>query len=174
MWLNSREAVIEPSAAGWKVETGPQGHTILINPSGRRFDVGETMYPDILTSHLFKLGVPRLEAEFLMLHFTPAASGASMLYVFTILPGNVPYRAADLLHHWEWWDSGRDWQETLFVDSDKDGIPELRDDDAYRHCGTVTYYSFDGKKFSPLWVEYYEAPEDEDYNLKLISRRGVQ
>ena len=162
--------LVAPSAAGWSVCPGPDGQTILTNPAGRDFDVGETMYPCITSTHLLKIHVEELKADFLILHVNPIASGSVTLTVFTILPGQIPVRAADIDHHWAWNDA-ENWRETLFVDSDGDGVPELRDGGVYRWRGTNTYYSFDGTRFHPLWIEDYQAPEGDDYNLKLISRR---
>ncbi|MCY2930129.1 MAG: hypothetical protein NTV86_11675 [Planctomycetota bacterium] len=163
-------ALVAPSAAGWSLRPGPDAQTVLTNPAGRDFDVGETMYPDITSTHLLMLHVEELKADFLVLHVDPLASGGSTLTVFTILPGQVPVRAADIDHHWEWNDA-ENWRETLFVDSDGDGVPELRDGGAYRYRGTNTYYSFDGTRFGPLWIDDYQAPEGDDYHLKLLSRR---
>lgn len=162
--------LVTPSAAGWSVCPGPDGQTILTNPAGRDFDVGETAYPDITPTHLIKVRVEELKADFLILHVAPAASGSVTLTVFTILSGQVPVRAADIQHHWEWSDA-ENWRQTLFVDSDGDDVPELRNCGAYRYRGTNTYYSFDGTRFHPLWIEDYQAPEGDDYHLKLLSRR---
>ena len=168
-----QEVVIDPSAAGWSVKLGAEGQTVLRNPRGQEFDVGKTQYPDIAPTYLLKLSIPELKASFLVLHIDPVASGGSELTVFTLLPNDVPIRAADLHHHWEW-EVITDWKQTLFADSDGDGVLELRDWGAYRWFGTDTYYSFDGKRFHPLWVEEYQAPDDDDYNLKLVSRRKAQ
>lgn len=167
------DAVIEPSAAGWNVRLGPNNETVLVNPQGRAFNMGKTQYPDTIPTHLLKVRVDELKAQFLILHVGPAASAASILTVFTIMPNNVPLRAADIRHHWEWCMVGEnDWKETLFVDSDGDGVPELHDHDIWKEGGTITYYSFDGKSFHPLWVEEYKA--DDDAKINLVSRRRVQ
>ena len=167
------QVLIDPSASGWDVTTGPEGQTVLVAPDGHAYDVGRTQYPDIVQARLCRFTVEELEVEFLVLYVPPVASGGSTLTLFTIRPGNVPVRAADIRHHWEP-HHVRDWKATLFTDSDGDGVLELRDDDAYRWSGTVTYYAFDGQRFSPLWIEEYQASEDNDYDLQLISRRKVQ
>ncbi|HDZ21167.1 MAG TPA: hypothetical protein ENH78_07740 [Phycisphaerae bacterium] len=167
------EVLIDPSASGWDVRLGVAGQTVLISPGGRTYDVGKTQYPDIVRARLHRFPVEELKAEFLALYMPPAASGPSTLTLFTIRAGDTPVRAADIRHHWEP-HNVRDWKATLFTDSDGDGVLELRDNDAYRWGGTVTYYAFDGQRFSPLWIEEYKAPEDKDYDLKLISRRRAQ
>ena len=149
------------------MKLGGDLQTVLVNPQGQAFDIGKTQYPDINPAHLLKYRVEELKADFLVLHICPVASGGGMLTVFTILPDNTPFRAADIEHHWETLDNPR---ETLFTDSDGDGIPELRDWNAYRWHGTNTYYSFDGRQFHPLWRDYYEAPADDDYNMKFVLR----
>ena len=165
-------AAVDASALGWTVTLGSKCETVLVNPHGRAFNVGKTRYPDISKTHLYRLFVPELKAEFLVLHIDPVASGGSDLTVFTILPNDVPCRAADIHHHWEW-QMVADWKQTLFVDSDGDGVLELRDWGAYRWSGTNTFYSFDGTRFRPLWIEKYKAADDDDYDLKLVSRRRV-
>jgi hypothetical protein len=168
------QALITPSAAGWGMKVGAKGQTILIGPQGRAFDVGETQYPDIARARLYKCAVKELGAVFLILYVPPVASGGSQLTLFTIKPGNVPVRAADITTHCESCNSPEDWKEELFVDSDGDGILELRENDAYRWSGTKTYYAFNGERFFPLWIEEYKAPDNDDYHLTLVSRRRAQ
>ncbi len=169
----STVVVVEDSARGWQVEADDVGNTTLVNPRGQRFDVGPTQYPDINRTRLIKIAVQELRAEFLILYVPPVASGGSTLTVFTIASNDTPVRAADLRHHWEP-QMVTDWRETLFVDSDGDGIPELRDWGAFRWEGANTFYSFDGVRFHPLWVEQFKASEDNSYDMKLVSRRRVK
>ena len=164
---------ITASAFGWRVRATPSPFpaTILVSPSDKEYNVGETMYPDITHAVLWKISVPELRATFLILYAPPACSGASVMSVFHLLPGNVPVLVAEIRHHFEFGivpndpsarvvggPGGTLLRDVLFVDSDGDGIPELRDDDAYRWEGSITYFRWDGQTFRPLWVEHYVAP----------------
>jgi hypothetical protein len=146
---------ISASAAGWGVRAGPSKPgrhpaTILVDPRGIEHDVGETMYPDVVRAVLWRVRAEELRLDLLVLYVPPAASGATAMSVFRILPGDRPVRLADIRHHYEFGfipgqrdparvkvafpDSpgGRLLREFLFVDSDGDGILELKEGDSYR------------------------------------------
>ena len=169
--------VVHGSAAGWSLRAAPDGSTIVVNPKGSEFRVGSTRYPDRQPTTLWLVGVPALKREFLVLFTPPTASGAVPMTLFTIKQdGEAIVRAADILHHYEWdseYTTVDEVRETLFVDSDGDGTPELVDDDVWKWGGTLTYSVLLEDRFQPRWRETF-ALDESSGKVVLTKRESVQ
>ena len=155
--------VTHPSAAGWSLRVAADESTIVVSPKGRELRIGRTQYPDWSPATLWRVRVPALQREFLILHVSPMASGAVPLTVMTIkADGDSTVRAADILHHYEWQadiTTPNQILDALFVDSDRDGVPELVDDDVGKSGGTRTYHVLTGDRFVPKWRETFKLEE---------------
>lgn len=169
--------VVHPSATGWSLRVAADGSTIVVNPRAKEFLVGATVYPNRTPTTLWRVDVPRLGREFLVVFAAPMASGAMTMTLFTIRQdGETIVRAADILHHYEWkaeYTTADNVREALFVDSDGDGIPELVDDDVWKWGGALTYYVLVGDRFQPRWRETYELDE-ATARVVLTRRESVQ
>ena len=150
-------AVVHSSAAGWSLRVAPDESTIVVSPKGREFKIGKTQYPDWLPATLWRVRVPALRRDFLVLHVSPMASGAVPMTLLTIKGDDESVvRAADIRHHYEWRSditTTNQVIDALFVDSDSDGIPELVDDDVWKWGGKRTFYVLAGDRFVPRWEE---------------------
>ena len=189
------DVLITPSAEGWQVKPGPPPEdganthptTVLLNPKGTEYDIGQTQYPDVTMATLFCVDVRELNARFLVLYMPPVASGGSEMAVIHIDEDDNPAVSALIGHHYEWRQAARSRtarvffadcpphgalvRDILFVDSDDNGVPELMEDFVGRFGGTITYHRFDGRTFKPLWVEEYEPTRRGGHQMKLVSRK---
>src|SRR5262245_14999648 len=170
-------AIIHPSAAGWSLRVAPDESTIVVSPKGREFKIGKTQYPDSPPATLWRVRVPALRGDFLIVHVSPMASGAVPMTVLSIKAGGDSIvRAADILHHYEWRadiTTTNQILDALFVDSDSDGLPELVDDDVWKWGGTRTYSVWAGDRFTPKWRETFRLDEPTGRIIR-VSRELVK
>jgi hypothetical protein len=170
---------VSPSAKGWNLMEGDNDTTIVINPEGKKINIGKTDFSDVISKvTLWVINVKELNAKFLVIYFSPIASGAVPMTLCHIDKNNDVSVSAVINHHWELradLDNADDLKDMLFTDSDRDNILELQDDDVGKYGGKFTFYSWlsKEKKFIPLWVETLEL-EEGDSRPRLISRINVQ
>lgn len=172
---------IDSSAAGWHVrarrsESGScQPSTVLVGPTGREFNMGQTFYPDtIIRSTLCLVTNTTLRAQFLVLHTGPACSAAVPTSVFYLRGDGRPLWAATVLSHLEslyldahtpndWW----------FEDVDGDGVEELVDEDVGKWGGRIIYHRFGGERFSPYWIEIWQEDHERECGVSIKSTRRI-
>jgi nitrogen fixation protein len=176
------------SAKGWTIKPRPPRRphptTIVVNPAGQEFNIGETAYPDIHETNIWIVEVKELNAKFLLIHVPPACSASVPMPVLYIDNDNCVTLAATIQQRFEFkpqpddepgfnprinFDGTTFLRDMLFKDSDGDGIRELVENDCWKDGGTMTYFKFtEQKKFVPLWKETYDRDD------KLVSRERVQ
>lgn len=188
--VNADKIVVTPSATGWRVHRGPTDPesggpaTILANPGGHEFNVGTTQFPDINTTFLWRVTVKEFHSDFLVLYTNPVASGGSTITLFRIVNSDTPIRVADIVTHDEMhpmpgslakdplvaivdYPQGRSLREILFTDFDRDGVPELEENDVGKYGGFVRYYRWNGDAFRLARAEKYV--EDGKGGARLVS-----
>jgi hypothetical protein len=186
---NVEKFVVAPTAMGWNLilseKNDSDSSTVLINPDGKRFDIGKTLFLRCPKTILWGIRESKLNEKFLMIYFHPSASGAVPAYLFHLNQNNIPTLSAKIFHHYELdvrdrngiarcgiADGGKYGKEVVkvfFTDSDNDGIPELKENDVWKWGGKITYYKWVKNEsiFKPLWIEIYA-----DYQ-RIISREKV-
>lgn len=67
------DPIVSPSARGWTIMPGPPDGrtTVVVNPRGERFNIGETAYPDFVPTTLWIVQVKELNARFLIIRVPP-------------------------------------------------------------------------------------------------------
>jgi len=187
--------IVSVSAKGWTIKPGTPANgasrptTILVNPNGEEFNIGETQYPDILPATLWIVEVKELKARFLVIRVPPTASAAVKMPILYINDDNTPSLAGSIGQRFEFkansddmpgfdptiqWDGNHHLRDMLFKDSDGDGIPELMEDDVWKQGGTITYYRFtEQKSFVPLWKETWKMGKIND-DYEMVSRIKIK
>ena len=174
------EPIVSVSARGWSLRPGlpppEKMHptTVVVNPRGETFNIGTTAYPDILPATLWIVGVPALNARFLLIRVPPAASGFVPMPVLYLDALDKPFLAGTILQHFEFavnpedepgdnprfhWDGEHFIRDILFQDIDQDGLPELVEEDVGKDGGTITYFKFGkDRTFTPFRTVRVEQP----------------
>lgn len=156
-------ALVHTSAAGWSLRVGPDRSTVLVSPADKQFNIGKTQYPDWVSATLWRVPVPSLHRDFLIVYVPPMASGSVAMTLCVLKHGGTSItRAADISHHYEWTadlQSPEAIRDALFVDSDSDGILELAENDVSKWGGTRTYQILVGDRFVPKWKETFVLEE---------------
>jgi hypothetical protein len=186
--------IVSGSAEGWSLKPGipigalPRPTTIVINPRGQAFSIGETAYPDILPATLWIVETTTLPGRFLIIHVPPVASGSvSMPVLFVDSEDNVTLagtiqqrfefradpndrRSSDPVVESDGWHHLKDF---LFKDVNNDGIVELVEDDVWKDDGTITYYRFrEDHRFEPIIREYWVRNAGTE-RMNLISTERI-
>ena len=145
---------ITKSAKGWNVEVVRNDKngidTVFINPAGRKLNVGEILIPEEsqITSYLAIAEDKSKSYKFLVLY--ACSSIPDWMYVFHLKSnGNIrSFICVDSWCSWRTESTPEEIYDKLFIDSDKDGFPELIDNEVRsRSGGRIIYHKFDGKHF---------------------------
>ena len=81
------------------LRAGPKNQTIMVSPTGKSFNVGETVYPDWVRTTLLMIDNPA-GGKSLVIYAPPMASGASSMSVFAVAEG-VPTHVKNIEHVYE-------------------------------------------------------------------------
>ena len=171
------EVKIDPSASGWQVRPGPsdsgsdQPTTVLVSPTGRQFNMGETIYPDpMCRSQLYLVTNRSLQSRFLVLLTPPAASAATPLTLYYLRADGRPFWAATVVSHLESLHTdARTPNQWLFKDVDGDGVDELIENDVWKDGGRVTYHRFGGERFFSDRIEVWQGDHAEECGVSMKS-----
>ncbi len=188
--------IISASAKGWTIKPGTvangssQPTTIVFNPKGEEFNIGETQYPDFIPATLWIVEVKELQARFLIIRIPPALSAAVEMPILYISEDDKPSLAGKISQRFEFktspdeepgfdpkvrWDGEHRLRDLLFEDSDGDGIPELVEKDFYHTSGEVTYFRFSEQQtFVPLWKETWKLNTAGNGSWERVSRTKVK